>query len=81
MPNVGLVHLEDAETGAPILIDTGSARFRKQYEKLGNIRQGRLRELFRSMDVDHIEILTGKDYVFDLVKFFKTRERRLQRGR
>jgi uncharacterized protein (DUF58 family) len=81
MPDIGLVQLEDAETGEPLLIDTGSARFRKQYEKLGSMRQGRLRELLRSMDVDHIEIMTGKDYVFDLVKFFKTRERRLQRGK
>lgn len=79
MPNVGLIQLEDAETGQLVLIDTGSAAFRKQYETLGNARQGRLRGLFRSMDVDHIEIYTGRDYVLDLVKFFRTRERRAQR--
>ena len=79
MPNVGLIQLEDAETGELILIDTGSAAFRKQYEALGSERQGRLQGLFRSMDVDHIEIYTGRDYVFDLVKFFRTRERRAQK--
>jgi len=61
------------------MIDTGSAAFRKQYEQLGTAQQARLRGLFRSMDVDHIEIYTGRDYVFDLVKFFKTRERRAQK--
>ena len=79
MPNVGLIQLEDAETGEMVLIDTGSAAFRKQYEGLGSERQDRLRRSFRAMDVDHIEIYTGKDYVVDLVRFFRTRERRLQR--
>ena len=69
----------NAETGELVLIDTGSAAFRKQYETLGSAEKGRLRELFRSMDVDHIEIFTDRDYVFDLVKFFKTRERRAQK--
>ncbi len=80
MPNVGLIELTDAETGEQVLIDTGSAAFRKQYHTLGHAQQARLRELFRSMDVDHVEITTGRDYVKDLVKFFKTRERRAQRS-
>ena len=79
MPSLGLIQLEDAETGELVMIDTGSASFRKQYERLGSAQQGRLRGLFRSMDVDHIEIFTDRDYVFDLVKFFKTRERRAQK--
>ncbi|MBW1829317.1 MAG: VWA domain-containing protein, partial [Deltaproteobacteria bacterium] len=79
MPSLGLIQLEDAETGELVLIDTGSAAFRKQYETLGSAEKGRLRKLFRSMDVDHIEIFTDRDYVFDLVKFFKTRERRAQK--
>jgi len=79
MPALGLIQLEDAETGELVLIDTGSAAFRKQYEKLGGTQKAHLRRLFRSMDVDHIEVYTGRDYVFDLVKFFKTRERRSQK--
>ena len=78
MPNVGLVELEDAETGELIQIDTSSAAFRKRYEGLGADRSGKLRDLFRSMDVDQIEILTGRDYVRDLVKFFRTREKKMQ---
>lgn len=76
VPNIGLVELEDAETGERILMDTGSADIRKSYEKLGASRQGYLREFFRSMDVDHIEIFTDRDYLHDLVRFFRTRERR-----
>ena len=76
MPNVGLVELEDAETGELIQIDTGSAVFRSRYENLGTERAGKLTELFRSMGIDLIEIFTNRDYVRDLVKFFRTRERR-----
>jgi len=76
MPNVGLVELEDAETGELIEVDTGSAGFRSRYEALGSERAGRLTELFRSMGIDLIEIFTNRDYVRDLVKFFRTRERR-----
>lgn len=79
MPDVGLIELEDAETGERIIIDTGSYAVRQQYEKLGTARQEGLRKLFRSIDVDHLEVLTGRDYVLDLVRFFKMRARRLRR--
>ena len=76
MPNVGIVQLEDAETGETIIIDTGSASFRKRYEQSGGARLEGLNKLFRSMDIDHIPITNGGDYVFELVKFFRNRERR-----
>ncbi|MEW6359537.1 MAG: DUF58 domain-containing protein [Planctomycetota bacterium] len=76
MPNVGLIELEDAETGEQVIIDTGSAAVRKRYEQLGNERADRLRRLFRRSDVDHAEVVTGRDYVKELVAFFRTRERR-----
>jgi len=80
VPNVGLVELEDSETGELIVIDTGSTSVRRRYESLGRERQADLRKLFRSMSVDQIELLTGDDYVRDLVRFFRTRERRAQLG-
>lgn len=79
LPNVGLIELEDAETGELILIDTGSKAVRGKYEKLGSERQNSLKKMFRSMNIDYIEVFTDRDYVLDLVRFFKTRERRMQR--
>ncbi|MFC1493775.1 DUF58 domain-containing protein [Thermodesulfobacteriota bacterium] len=76
MPDVGLIQLEDAETGEMITIDTGSFSFRNRYNQLGISRMEELKKLFRSMDVDHIDIRTGEDYVFNLVRFFRNRERR-----
>ena len=77
MPDAGLVELEDAETGERVVIDTGSASVREEFEKLGRERSSRLRDLFRSMDIDHTEVVTGRDYVKELVGFFRSRERRL----
>ncbi len=79
MPNVGLLELEDAETGEIVLIDTGSTAVRGRYEGLGRERCAELRELFRSMSVDQIEVFTDRDYVKTLVAFFRGRERRAQR--
>jgi len=76
LPNVGLLELEYSETGEVVLIDTGSATIRKRYERFGRERAERFRELFASMDVDQIEVMTHRDYIPKLVYFFRTRERR-----
>ena len=74
IPNVGLVQLEDAETGAVLQIDAGRDQFRRRYEELAGSRQRQLQELFRSMDIDHIAICTERDYVRELVKFCRVRQ-------
>lgn len=76
MPDAGLINLEDAETGEFITIDTGDRAIRNRYKKLNAARQGYLKDLFRSMDIDHINVFTDRDYLLDLVRFFRTRERR-----
>lgn len=81
MPNVGLIELEDAETGQMVLFDTGSKGVRTRYEGLGAKRRGYLREVFHSMGIDHLEVMTSGDHVRDIVRFFRTRERRIRRGR
>jgi uncharacterized protein (DUF58 family) len=76
LPDVGLIELEDAETGETVLVDTGSAAVRKRYERLGREEQARLKELFSSMGVDQIEVMTDRDYVPRLISFFRVREKR-----
>ena len=78
IPDVGLIELEDAETGERILVDTGSAEVRRRYAQLGSDRAKTLDRFFRSNNIDHAEIVTGHNYVKDLVQFFRSRERRLQ---
>ena len=81
MPNVGLVELEDAETGNIVLLDTRSKAVRDNYRNQCRKRRGRLRELLRSMDIDQVEIISDQDYLGELIKFFRTRGRRLRTSR
>lgn len=76
MPDIGLVELEDAETGERIIIDTSSRRVRNEYGAMGLERNQHLTDLFRSINMDYAPIVTGHDYVKDLVAFFRGRERR-----
>jgi uncharacterized protein (DUF58 family) len=78
LPNIGLIELEDAETGECLVIDSGNAAVRRRYEALGRARNDALEKLFQSMKVDQIDIRTDEDYVRKLVRFFRTRERRRQ---
>jgi len=78
LPDVGLLELEDAETGERVIIDTSRAKIRRHYEHLGADKRTHLKELFRSINVDQIEVFTNQDYVRNLVRFFKARQRRIR---
>tara|TARA_R110001592_G_scaffold73496_3_gene224201 strand:+ start:1061 stop:1939 length:879 start_codon:yes stop_codon:yes gene_type:complete len=75
LPNVGLLDLEDGETGELVTLDTGSADIRRAYKARGLQRSAELRDTFKSMDIDLIEVGTSHDYLLDLIRFFKRRER------
>ncbi len=80
LPNVGLVEIEDAETGGTVLLDTASAAVREHYARLGEERAQRLRQTLRAMAVDQIETHTHEDYVRKLALFFRKRERAASGG-
>ena len=73
LPEVGLLEIQDAETGAQVLVDTGDKEVRRRYEELAREKNDRLASLFKKTGVDHIELYTDRDYVLDLVKFFRKR--------
>lgn len=73
LPDIGLLEIQDAETGKTVIVDTGSSTVRSRYSALAEKRELELSGLFRSTGIDHIRILTDRDYVLDLVKFFRRR--------
>jgi uncharacterized protein (DUF58 family) len=73
LPDVGLMEIQDAETGAQVLVDTGDKEVRRRYEELAREKNDKLASLFKGTGVDHIELYTDRDYVLDLVKFFQKR--------
>jgi len=76
LPPVGLVELEEAETGDRYVVDTRDWRVRDGFARLAALaRVERDREL-RAADVDAILVGTDRPYTEALLRFFRMRERR-----
>ena len=73
MPNVGLMRIQDLETGMTRWIDTGSSKTRKAYGKWWYSRQQKMSEALRSNRVDYVSVATDEDYVKALMGLFKNR--------
>lgn len=76
IPNVGLINLEDAETGQSVLIDTSSSKVRRALELRLKDRRESVRRMLNSLKIDHIEMRTDQDFAAPLVNFFTARIRR-----
>jgi uncharacterized protein (DUF58 family) len=79
LPPAGLVELEDAETGARFLLDTGSRPIRLAYAKAAERRHAALVQLVRSAGADLVDVTTDGSHLDALIRFFRVRERRLRR--
>ncbi len=77
LPNVGLIELEDAETGERVVVDTSSKEVRTRFAANARRRAETRSEVFRQTAVDEIHVTAGQDYVRDLMLFFRKRESRL----
>ena len=77
LPDVGLIELEDPETGGTVVFDTGgpeAARFAREARAATEARQA----LFRRLSLDAITVRTDKPYLPALTAFFEARARRLR---
>lgn len=75
LPNVGIVALEDAETGEIIEINTARSTVRKHFNELSLERAQRLRSDLRAEGVDSVQLRTDLPYIPPLQRFFKSRGR------
>ncbi|MBN2171222.1 MAG: DUF58 domain-containing protein [Candidatus Krumholzibacteriota bacterium] len=80
LPDAGLLHLRDAETGADLWLDAGSAALREAYADEAGRRKARLSELLLRHGVDEIDLDVTRDYARPLTQFFRKRMRRLSKG-
>ncbi|HEY4210270.1 MAG TPA: DUF58 domain-containing protein [Steroidobacteraceae bacterium] len=75
LPNVGIVALEDAETGEIVELNTGRAAVRKKFTQLSQERAQRLKNALRAEGVDTVQLRTDLPYMPPLQRFFKSRGR------
>ena len=73
VPNIGIVHLEDTESGEKIYVNTSSSNFRQELEKLNEEHREEFKKRLRRRGVDHFEFATDSDYVGALQEFFHMR--------
>ncbi|QEG42152.1 DUF58 domain-containing protein [Roseimaritima ulvae] len=76
MPNVGLVRLQDAETGQMVLLDTASRTARARYAELHRQQAAERDRLFSRLRLSPIHLETGGDVVEPLRRYFHQRETR-----
>lgn len=79
IPDVGLMVLEDAETGELEWVDTSNKAWKEAFEARVLDLEQQKRRLLSSLAIDHIQISTDKDYVVELNEFFARRSRRRAR--
>ena len=73
LPNVGIIEVEDAETGEREWIDTSSRRVREHWKQSFEERNATMLKTLSHNRVDVAEVETDGDYVVELLKMFKRR--------
>ena len=76
LPPVGLLEVEDAETGDMLLLDTFDPQVRRAYHQLALQRHAERTHMFRSMKMDVIDVRTDQAYMQTLLNFFRRRASR-----
>ena len=76
LPSVGLLELEDLETGETILLDTSVSEVRETISSSVYSERSKLERLFKSIGVDYIDIYTNQSYIKPITRFFRLRARR-----
>ena len=76
LPDVGLVELEDSETGELMLVDTSSAKVRKAFAAKAESDREELTKFFRKTGIDTLDIATDKPYIDGVRALFKRRARK-----
>jgi hypothetical protein len=73
LPNVGIIEVQDSETGRTEWLDTSSRAVRRFWMDNYDQRNGAMKSLMQQNRVDVAEVATGEDYVVELIKMFKQR--------
>ena len=76
LPDVGLVELEDSETGELMLVDTSSAKVRGAFAAQAAADREELTKFFRKTGIDTLEIATDRPYIDGVRALFKRRARK-----
>ncbi len=77
LPGIGIITLEDAESGEQIEVNTMDRGTRQRFTDFADEHEAELSRTLRRNNIDAIALRTGEDYLPALRSFFKQRERRV----
>jgi len=76
LPDIGVVMMEDAETGEQLYVDTSDKKFRQRFREAAQQREADLNETFKRTGVDALALSTEDDLVRAIVRFAQSRRDR-----
>jgi uncharacterized protein (DUF58 family) len=76
LPAIGMLNLEDPESGKTILIDSSDPAVRRTFSKRRRVARAEREAMFRSVGADYVTLQTDQDYARPLYRLFQNRERR-----
>ena len=76
LPDVGLVELDDPETGELVLVDTSSAAVRRRFAAQASEETEELKRFFLKTGIDTLTIATDRPYIDEVRGLFKRRARK-----
>ena len=79
LPDIGLVRLVDPETGQALDIDTSDPKVRSRFDTMVSAEGDKRRHLLRRLAIDEIPVNTDQGIMEPLLRFFRTRERRIRK--
>lgn len=76
LPDIGMVIMDDSETGEQMYVDTSDRRFRRRFHEAAQRREAELNATFRQAGVDVLSLSTDDDLVQAIVRFAAARRQR-----
>jgi uncharacterized protein (DUF58 family) len=76
LPDLGMLVIQDAETGEQLFVDTHDRGFRRRFAAAAEKREAELRSAFRQTGVDALELGTDDDLVDAILRFADLRKQR-----
>jgi uncharacterized protein (DUF58 family) len=80
LPDMGVVLVEDLESGALLEVDTSSRSVRDAYAARVTRKRAEREQIFRRLDLDHLTIQTDKPYARPIAELFRRRQKRERHG-
>lgn len=73
LPDVGIVEMQDAETGKKVWVDSASRKTRDSYAQYWEVASAAIAHALTKCRIDSVNVATGEDYVAALLRLFKMR--------